>query len=126
MSSAKGIVILGGYGTVGREAATRRPGIGRLMRGRAVEAALARVHVGSDRFALKVESDVAGAWFTGRRQSRATGLVAALLAERVHRFPPGVRHIEQLVEPVEFLAELHRYGFTAGSDTGNTSGPWSV
>ncbi|GAB4584578.1 hypothetical protein Ntsu_24100 [Nocardia sp. IFM 10818] len=107
-------------------AAARRPGMGRLMRGRAVEAALARVHVGSDRFALKVESDVAGAWFTGRRQSRATGVAAALLAERVHRFPAGVRHIEQLVDPVEFLADLHRHGFTAGLDRGNSSGPRSV
>ncbi|WP_067548733.1 MFS transporter [Nocardia crassostreae] len=107
-------------------AAARRPALGRLMRGRVAEAALARVHVGSDRFAVKVESDSAGAWFTGRRQSRATGVVAALLAERVHRFPPGVRHIEQLVDPVEFLADLHRHGFTAGHDTRNSSGPRSV
>jgi hypothetical protein len=43
--------------------------------------------------------------FTGRRQSRATGRVAARLIRRLPGLPPGASHIEQLVEPVPFLTE---------------------
>ncbi|TQM29352.1 saccharopine dehydrogenase NADP-binding domain-containing protein [Nocardia bhagyanarayanae] len=91
--------------------AARRPFLARLMRGRAAEWLLTRVHLGSERFAVVAESGDASAWVAGSRQSRATGVVAALLTQRVASFPPGVRHIEQLVEPAEFLAELRAYGF---------------
>ncbi|MFI6867078.1 NAD(P)H-binding protein [Nocardia sp. NPDC050406] len=103
-------------------AAARLPGLAKVMRSRAAAAALGRIHVGSDRFALKAESGTAGAWFTGRRQSRATGVVAAMLVERLDRFPAGVRHIEELVDPDEFLSSLNAYGF----ESGNVSGPRSV
>ncbi|MCP2293000.1 saccharopine dehydrogenase NADP-binding domain-containing protein [Nocardia amikacinitolerans] len=91
--------------------AARRPLLARLMRGRVVEWLLARVHVGSERFAVVAESGATSAWFAGHRQSHATGLVAALLVRRVESFPAGVRHIDQLVELGEFLAELDAYGF---------------
>lgn len=49
--------------------------------------------------------------FTGRRQSRASGLVAASVVRRLNELPPGVRHIEQVVEPAAFLNELTAHGF---------------
>lgn len=44
--------------------------------------------------------------FTGRKQSRATGRVAALVIKRLKTFEPGVKHLEHLVDPTEFLDEL--------------------
>lgn len=99
-------------------AAARSPGLARVLRSRPVESILGRVHIGSDRFALKAESGSAGAWLTGRRQSRATGVVAALLVERLDTFAPGVRHIEQLVDPAEFLTTLRDHGFSTGETAG--------
>ena len=69
------------------------------------------MHVGSDGFAVVATDGRSSASFAGRRQSRATGLVAALLIRRLEQFPPGVRHIEQLVDPTEFLGELASHGF---------------
>ncbi|WP_433476707.1 hypothetical protein ACQPZP_06410 [Spirillospora sp. CA-142024] len=48
--------------------------------------------------------------FTGRRQSRATGLVAATVVRRLAGMPPGVRHIEDAVGP-GFLPDLAGPGF---------------
>lgn len=59
--------------------------------------------------------------FSGHLQSRATGLTAAQLIDRLPAFPPGVAHIEQLVDPVTFLTELAGNGFTF--NTGPVSGP---
>ncbi|GAA2368243.1 hypothetical protein GCM10010404_23390 [Nonomuraea africana] len=96
-------------------AAARRPTVGRLLRRpkvrEALVAALGRIHLGGDGFAVTVRSGQAGASFSGRLQSRATGLTAALLLLRLPGLPPGVRHIEQLVEPAEFLTELAAHGF---------------
>lgn len=86
------------------------PALGRLARRTAVrtflEKALATIHLGGDAFAVTAQMGQVSATFTGRRQSRATGLTAALLLKRLPSFPAGVLHIDELVEPGEFLAEL--------------------
>ncbi|MFG1697173.1 saccharopine dehydrogenase NADP-binding domain-containing protein [Nonomuraea sp. NPDC049309] len=91
-------------------AAAGRPAVARLLRRRTVRglllAALEKIHLGSDGFAVTVSSATAGASFSGRLQSRATGRAAALLVRDLPALPPGVRHIEQLVDPVAFLTEL--------------------
>lgn len=103
-------------------AAARRPWPARIMRSGAVESLLGRVHIGSDRFVVQVDSGVpaglgpdaeplAAARFSGRLQGRVTGLAAALMIRRLDELPSGVRHIEELVEPADFLAELAGHGF---------------
>ncbi|MEU5876650.1 saccharopine dehydrogenase NADP-binding domain-containing protein [Spirillospora sp. NPDC047279] len=77
-----------------------------------VLATLGRVHVGSDGFAVTVTSGEQVASFGGRRQSRATGVVAALAVRRLETFAPGVRHLDELVEPAAFLTQVAEYGFT--------------
>lgn len=95
-------------------AAASRPAVARLLHSPGVSRALLtmlnRVHLGSDNFAVAATAGPVRASFSGRRQSRATGLVAALLVRGLTRMPAGVRHIEQLVEPVEFLTELAGLG----------------
>ncbi|MFI6600152.1 hypothetical protein ACIBHX_28245 [Nonomuraea sp. NPDC050536] len=83
-----------------------------MARSRVAGALLGRVHLGSDRFALKVETGTAGGWLTGPRQSRATGLAAALVIKRLPAMPAGVHHLEQAVDAGEFLRELAGFGFT--------------
>lgn len=95
--------------------AAGRPAAARLLRRGRVRSllltALEKVHFGSDAFAVTVTSGTARAAFSGRRQSRATGRAAALLIRALPALPPGVRHIEQLVDPVAFLTELAVDGF---------------
>lgn len=102
-------------------AAARRPAVTRLLRRPAVRdvllAALTRIHLGGDEFVVAVHSGTARATFSGRVQSRATGLTAALLVRQLPALPPGVRHIEQLVTPTAFLTELAADGFTLDLDT---------
>lgn len=80
---------------------------------------LTRVHVGADGFA--VAADAVGV--DGRRHScavsghgegRATGVVAALVAEDLYASSPepGVFHVEQLFEPMAFLRRVAAHGFT--------------
>lgn len=78
----------------------------------AVLAALSGTHFGSDAFAVTARVGQTQASLSGNRQSRATGLVAALLIQRIANLPRGARHIEQLVEPAEFLTELASHNFT--------------
>ncbi|MBC6456534.1 saccharopine dehydrogenase NADP-binding domain-containing protein [Actinomadura sp. HBU206391] len=96
-------------------AAARRTGATRLLRRPRVRAAalaaLMRVHVGSEGFAVTATAGTFTASFSGHRQRRATGLTAALLIRRLDALPAGVRHIDQVVEPVEFLSELSKHGF---------------
>lgn len=73
---------------------------------------LGRVHVGSDEFAVTVACGDVRAGFSGRGQSRATGLAAAHLLRRLPGLPPGVAHIEQRVDPGGFLTDLAADGFT--------------
>lgn len=92
-------------------ASARLPVLGPMMRSSAAQWLLGHLHIGSDRIVVRAESGSAAATFAGNRQSRATGLVAALLVRRLFEFPVGVRHIEQLVDPAEFLNQLTVYGF---------------
>ncbi|MFG3436114.1 saccharopine dehydrogenase NADP-binding domain-containing protein [Nonomuraea sp. NPDC047897] len=96
-------------------AAAGRPAVARLLRRPRVRdlllGALGKVHLGGDGFAVTVRLGTARAAFSGRLQSRATGRAAALLLRDLPALPAGVRHIEQLVDPVAFLTELAADGF---------------
>ncbi|MEU7897353.1 saccharopine dehydrogenase [Nonomuraea sp. NPDC049152] len=101
--------------TTGLLAAAGRPAIARLLRRSKVRDLLLRTlektHLGSDGFAVTARSGRAEAAFSGRLQSRATGRTAALLIRHLPTLPPGVGHIEQLVDPFAFLTELAADGF---------------
>ncbi|MGR6919753.1 saccharopine dehydrogenase NADP-binding domain-containing protein [[Actinomadura] parvosata] len=101
-------------------AAARRPAIARLLRRPRIRGllltALARIHLGGDGFAVTVGAGAAQASFSGRSQSRATGRAAALIVRHLPGLPAGVRHIEQLVDPIAFLTELAADAFVL--DTG--------
>lgn len=105
-------------------AAAGRPRVARLLRHPRVREALStllsRVHLGGEGFAVTVRAGAVTASFSGTRQSRATGLTAALLIRQLPTLPPGVAHIEQLVAPVAFLTELAANGFAV--DLGSASG----
>ncbi|MER7547818.1 saccharopine dehydrogenase NADP-binding domain-containing protein [Spirillospora sp. NPDC127506] len=89
------------------------PRLRRVRDAAPLRAALRHVHVGGDGFAVAVESGERVRSFSGRRQSRATGLAAALVVRRLDGMPPGVRHIEDAVGP-DFLPELAAHGFDLG------------
>ncbi|SEH02156.1 Saccharopine dehydrogenase NADP binding domain-containing protein [Nonomuraea solani] len=101
--------------TTGLLAAAGRPAVARLLSRPRVRdlllRALGKIHLGSEGFAVTVSSGTARASFSGRLQSRATGHTAALLIRDLPALPPGVRHIEQLVDPVTFLTELATGGY---------------
>ncbi|MGI5166853.1 saccharopine dehydrogenase NADP-binding domain-containing protein [Spirillospora sp. CA-253888] len=78
---------------------------------KAVEAVLARVHMGGDGFAVSATSEGYTVAFSGRLQSRATGLAAAEVVRRLPGLPAGVRHIDQVIEPGPYLAALTDAGF---------------
>ncbi|WP_433466673.1 hypothetical protein [Spirillospora sp. CA-128828] len=86
------------------------PRLVRFRDARPLRAMFHRVHVGGDGFAVAVASGGTVRAFTGRRQSRATGLVAAMVVRRLAGMPPGVRHIEDAVGP-GFLPDLAGHGF---------------
>ncbi|TXK35279.1 saccharopine dehydrogenase family protein [Nonomuraea sp. C10] len=96
-------------------AAARRPAIAGLLRRPRIRElllkTLAKVHLGSDGFAVTVSAGAAQASFGGHSQSCATGRAAALLVRDLPGLPVGVRHIEQLVDPIAFLTELAASGF---------------
>ncbi|WMX43827.1 hypothetical protein RGF97_01635 [Streptomyces roseicoloratus] len=83
----------------------RRPGVRRLLL-----AALDATHVGGDGFAVTVHTEDAAVAFSGRDQSRATGLATALAVTRLPSLRPGVFHLDQAVEPLAFLGELAAHG----------------
>lgn len=96
-------------------AAATTTGLPRLVARRPVARAVARARfrVGSDRCAVVVEAtEASGARLrravTGRREARVTALVAARVADAVlaGTVPPGVHHIEQVVDADSFLGEL--------------------
>jgi len=99
----------------------RRPAITRLLRRPTIRntllTALTKIHVGGDGFAVTARSHAHQASFSGHRQSRATGLTAAHLIRHLPDLPAGVRHIEQLVDPIAFLTELAANGFALDLDT---------
>ncbi|AQZ63517.1 unnamed protein product [[Actinomadura] parvosata subsp. kistnae] len=101
-------------------AAARRPAIAGLLRRprtRGLLTALTKIHLGGDGFAVTVSAGAAQASFSGHSQSRATGRAAALIVRHLPGLPAGVRHIEQLVDPIAFLTELAADAFAL--DTGH-------
>jgi Saccharopine dehydrogenase NADP binding domain len=79
----------------------------------AIEASLGRVRLGSDRFVVHAEAfDDRGrravATTAGRGECAATAAVAARVATALAAggSPPGVWHLDELVEPEPFLAEV--------------------
>jgi hypothetical protein len=99
-------------------AAAGHPVVAPLLRHRRVRDLLGKVHVGSDAFAVTAAAGQVRVGVTGRRQSRATGRTAALLIRLLPELPRGAHHIEQLVDPVEFLTEL------SGADFDLHLGSW--
>lgn len=89
---------------------------------RAVLAALGRMHVGSDGFAVSASAAGMTSSFSGRRQSRATGLAVALTAVRLDALPSGVWHLDQVVDPREFLTGLATHGFDLQLDAMSAPG----
>ncbi len=83
----------------------------------ALAALLGRFRLGSDGFAVKAEG-VDGRSYacaaSGRGEARATGVVAALVAEKLYTSPSsleaGVFHVEQLFAPERFLGRASDYG----------------
>lgn len=101
----------------------KRTGALRVLRHRRARdvlvAVLSQVHFGSDGFAVVAEAEGKGgrhscsAW--GRGEGRATGVVAALVAERLYASPPpyhGVFHVDQLIDPLEFSAAVGERGIS--------------
>ncbi|WP_433336167.1 saccharopine dehydrogenase NADP-binding domain-containing protein [Spirillospora sp. CA-294931] len=101
-------------------AAARRPTATRLLRNPRVRdallTALTKIHLGGDDFAVTASDRQGTASFAGRRQSRATGLTAALVTLRLPELPSGVRHLDQVADPATFLSELAAHGFTLDLD----------
>jgi hypothetical protein len=79
--------------------------------------ALGLVHMGDDRFvvmASAVDGDgtTVRCAISGRRQSRATGVVAAHAVRALvdGTVDPGVRHLDQIIDPAELLDRLGEHG----------------
>ncbi|MCZ7423508.1 saccharopine dehydrogenase NADP-binding domain-containing protein [Verrucosispora sp. WMMA2121] len=77
------------------------------------------LRLGGDRFVVHVSATDGGgrqvwAAATGRQECHATGVVAAEVALGLmgRRYPPGVRHIDQVVDAGEFLSTIQRHGLT--------------
>lgn len=98
----------------------KKTGLVNLLRFRPIYEAVVKlfqtVHVGSDEFVVKVEAQggVNGQQSSyvsavgGRKEGRITGTVAAEVARRLYTrsFAPGVFHIEQLFEKLEFIEAI--------------------
>jgi saccharopine dehydrogenase (NAD+, L-lysine forming) len=111
-------------------ALAKRAGVLRALRGpreRDVLVSLfTRFRMGSDGFAVKVEAEGMGggsyscsAW--GRGEARATGVIAARVAERLLTSPSlerGVFHAEQLIEPAELFGQIEDLGITVDLQDG--------
>jgi saccharopine dehydrogenase-like NADP-dependent oxidoreductase len=88
---------------------------------RPLAALISRLHVGSDVFAVKVDAEgmiknepyAYACSISGRREGYVTGVVAALVAERVYTssFRSGIFHIEQLFDPLALFAQIADRGF---------------
>jgi saccharopine dehydrogenase-like NADP-dependent oxidoreductase len=85
----------------------------------ALAAVAARIHLGGDRFVIQVEATDehgrhARCAASGRRQSQATGLVAAHVVRLLQTggIPPGVHHVEQLAHTAVLLSNLEENGIS--------------
>jgi saccharopine dehydrogenase (NAD+, L-lysine-forming) len=105
----------------------RRVGALRALRRASVRdrlaALLARVHIGSNGFAISVmarrgKSPLYTCGLSGRGQSHATGLVAALVAGQLYTTDglPGVFHIEQRLNPDAVFKQLGAEGISVTLD----------
>ncbi|MCN9244798.1 saccharopine dehydrogenase NADP-binding domain-containing protein [Streptomyces sp. RY43-2] len=94
--------------------AAGQPAVARLLRHPGVRrrllAALNRAHFGGDGFAVTVHTGDVAIAFSGRDQSRATGLAAALAVTCLQSLQPGVFHLDQVVAPIGFLERLAAHG----------------
>ncbi|HWS35572.1 MAG TPA: saccharopine dehydrogenase NADP-binding domain-containing protein [Actinoplanes sp.] len=92
-----------------------RPGVAKLLKRPALRPVTEKVfgglHLGTDGFAVIAEADGVRASFAGNRQSLATGRFAAQVIRELPGMRPGVAHIEELVDPAEFLTTLAAEGF---------------
>jgi saccharopine dehydrogenase-like NADP-dependent oxidoreductase len=97
----------------------KKTGLSKLLKRRIVQdimiKLLKRFKFGSDQFVLKVEAGSnreQGALYecsiSGNGEGNFTGLVTAKVAEKLYTstFAPGVFHIEQLFNPLEFIESL--------------------
>ncbi|MER7458854.1 saccharopine dehydrogenase NADP-binding domain-containing protein [Micromonospora sp. NPDC126480] len=91
----------------------------RLGGARLLTAASNRLRLGGDRFVVHASAtDAAGGrvWsaVTGSGECHATGVVAAEIATGLmgRRYPPGVHHIDQVVDVGEFLKAIERHNLT--------------
>lgn len=82
-------------------------------------AALTRLHTGTDRFVIHAAATGVGGervWYAaaGRQECRATAIFTAHVVRRLYLggLPPGVRHIDQLVNAETFLEDLPDEYFT--------------
>jgi short subunit dehydrogenase-like uncharacterized protein len=84
-------------------------------------------HVGREDFVLtaraKNDLHTHQVWLTGKHQSEATGLVAALVVEQLTSIPAlsGVYHIEQLFQLEDFLPALEKHGYLLSETTPSVS-----
>lgn len=91
-------------------------------------ALIPRLRLGSDGFAVKVEAEgligghpeLYSCSIRGHGEGHATGIVAALVAERLCASPcePGVFHIEQIFEPVKLFGRVEDGGLTVDLQDG--------
>ncbi|MBQ1023804.1 saccharopine dehydrogenase family protein [Micromonospora sp. C95] len=91
----------------------------RLGGARLLTGAASRLRLGGDRFVVHASATDGGGrqvWsaVTGRQEGQATGVVAAEIAIGLmgRRYPPGVHHIDQIVDAGEFLKTIQRYDLT--------------
>ncbi|GAA1593563.1 saccharopine dehydrogenase NADP-binding domain-containing protein [Actinoplanes couchii] len=106
LDSRASTVLLGLANRPGLASFLRRPGLRAFT-----EKVFGGLHLGSDGFAVMAEAGGVRASFAGNRQSLATGLFAAHVIRRVCGMRAGVAHIEDLVDPAEFLTALAADGF---------------
>jgi hypothetical protein len=84
--------------------------------------------MGSDGFAVKAEAEGKGGGVyacsaRGRGEARTTGVVAAIVAERLLTSPSlerGVFHIEQLFEPTKLFGRVEDLGLTVDLQDGRS------
>lgn len=105
-------------------ALAKQTGLSRILRWRTPQemllALLRKLHVGSDRFVIKVDARgmvkhqpaLYACALSGHGEARTTGLVAAEVAKRLYQswFPAGVWHMEQVFEPLDVFETLRSDG----------------
>jgi saccharopine dehydrogenase-like NADP-dependent oxidoreductase len=104
-------------------AGLKKLGISKLFKARIVQDFIIRllraIRYGSDQFVVKVEAGIDPRQepqfecsIYGNQEARITALVASKVAEYIYATSsdPGVFHIDQLFDPIEFIESLNNYG----------------